>query len=188
MQLPVQTTFIHMQAPETLEAKIAEYVDKLDTRYKRLMSCRVTVEAPHKHNRKGKLYSVKVDITMPGGEIVATSESTRNKAHEDVYVALRDAFRAAERQLESLTERRRGRVKEHEVPPHGRVKSLFPERDYGLIETADGREVYFHRNSVFNGDFDSLGIDDEVRFAEEAGDDGPQASTVRIVGKHHIVG
>jgi cold shock CspA family protein len=106
----------------------------------------------------------------------------------DVYVAVRDAFRAARRQLEDYARKRRGHVKTHEPTPHGRIASIYPEMDYGKIETADRREIYFHRNSVIEADFDALTEGMEVRFMEEMGDQGPQATTVHLVGKHHPVG
>jgi cold shock CspA family protein len=82
--------------------------------------------------------------------------------------------------------RRRGHVKEHASSPHGRVAELYA--DYGKIETPDGRHVYFHRNSLVGDDFAALEIGSEVRFVEEPGELGPQASTVHLVGKHHVVG
>ncbi len=80
------------------------------------------------------------------------------------------------------------KVKAHEVPPHGRISELFADDGYGQIETADGRSVYFHQNSVLNDKFSELDVGTEVRFSKEQGDEGPQASSVRLVGKHHIVG
>jgi cold shock CspA family protein len=77
-------------------------------------------------------------------------------------------------------------VKAHETSPHARVAKLFPEEGYGFLETPDGREVYFHRNSVKDSGFDRLEIGTEVRFAEESGEQGPQASAVIIVGKRHV--
>jgi cold shock CspA family protein len=105
-------------------------------------------------------------------------------------VAVRDAFDAVRRQLEDHVRRRRGDVKTHDAPSHGRVASLFAERDYGFIEASDGSEVYFHRNSVVGGGFDKLAVGDEVRFSfhAEEGEKGPQASTVVAVGKHHASG
>jgi cold shock CspA family protein len=70
--------------------------------------------------------------------------------------------------------------------PHGKIKELFPYEDYGLIETSDGREIYFHRNSILEGDFDKLEAGDSVHFTEEKGEQGPQASTVHVEGKHHV--
>ena len=74
------------------------------------------------------------------------------------------------------------------MPPHGVIAELFPDADYGTIETPDERRIYFHRNSVLGADFDDLEIDMAVRYVEELGAKGPQASTVKVVGKHHLVG
>ncbi len=127
---------------------------------------------------------------MPGADVVVTRESPRDHAHEDPYVAVRDAFDAAIRQVEDRVRRRRGDVKLH-APPllRGRVARFVAGEDYGFIETSDGLEVYFHRNSVVGGDgFDRLRIGDEVRLALAEGEKGPQASTIHLVGKHHPVG
>ncbi|MBI3915830.1 MAG: cold shock domain-containing protein [Betaproteobacteria bacterium] len=102
-------------------------------------------------------------------------------------MAIRDAFDAVRRQLEDYMRRQDRRVKAHEAPPHGRVVELYPAEGYGRIQTADGKLVYFHRNSLVDADFDKLETGAEVRFSEEQGELGPQASTVYVVGKHHIV-
>ena len=81
-----------------------------------------------------------------------------------------------------------GQVKTHESPPQGDVVRLFREEGYGFIEAADGREIYFHRNSVLRAPLEQLQVGQEVRFDEEQGVKGPQATTVRVVGKHPIVG
>ncbi|MFO7602799.1 MAG: HPF/RaiA family ribosome-associated protein [Gammaproteobacteria bacterium] len=188
MQIPLQITFRHMETSEALEARIREKARSLERFADHIMSCRVTVEAPHQHQQQGNLFSIKIDITLPGGEIVAARHSDKHHAHEDPYVALRDAFNAARRQLEDYLRKRRGKVKTHAQPPHGRVKQLFPFNDYGVIETADGREIYFHRNSVIETEFDKLEEGSLVHFNEEMGDDGPQASSVHVEGKHHVRG
>ncbi|ADE15335.1 ribosomal subunit interface protein [Nitrosococcus halophilus Nc 4] len=182
MQLPIQISFRHMEPSIAVEDRIREKAAKLEQFYDRIMGCRVVVEAPHRHRHQGKLYHVRIDLTVPGGELVVSREHHGKKAHEDVYVALRDAFNAAQRQLESYSQRQRGNVKHHEPPPSGRISLLVPEQDYGKIETVDGREIYFHRNSVLNEDFKDLQVGREVRFTEEEGDLGPQASTVHLKG------
>jgi len=127
-------------------------------------------------------------LKVPDEEIVVSREHDLHHSHADPYVAIRDAFDAARRQLEDYARRRRQHVKSHEVPPHGVVSRLEPSLDYGMITSNDGREIYFHRNSVVEGSFDQLTIGAEVRFDEEMGEQGPQASTVKRVGKHHPVG
>jgi ribosomal subunit interface protein len=188
MKLPVQITYRHMEPSPALEDNIRERAAKLDRYVDNIMSCRVMIEAPHKHQRKGKIYHVRIDISLPGHELAVSRDPEEHQSHADVYVAVRDAFDAARRQLEDLTRRRRGDVKTHEPMPHGRICELEPGMDFGRIATLDGREVYFHRNSVINAEFDTLEVGDEVWFDEESGDHGPQASSVRLAGKHHPVG
>ncbi|MEW6444878.1 MAG: HPF/RaiA family ribosome-associated protein [Pseudomonadota bacterium] len=186
MQLPLQITFRDIPPSEAIEAAIREKAQKLERYFDRITSMRVTVEAPHKHHHKGKLYEISIDITIPGHEIVVSRDNHDKHEHEDIYVSIRDAFAAAQRQLDSHVGKLRGEVKFHEAPAHGRVIEVAP--DHGIIQTPDGREIYFHRNSVVNGDFDDMPKGAEVRFAEEDGEKGPKASTVQLIGKHHIVG
>lgn len=188
MKLPLQIVFRNLDPSAAIEAKVRERAEKLDHFYDDIMSCQVVIEAHHKHHHKGKLYHVRVDVRVPGAELVTSREPGEHHAHEDVYVAIRDAFDAMRRQLEDHARRRRGKVKTHEAPAHGRIVELLPEEDYGRIESADGRLIYFHRNSVVDAGFDQLDIGDEVRFAEEMGELGPQASTVHVEGKHHVAG
>lgn len=185
MKLPLQVVFRNMEPSAAIEAAVRERADKLDLFYEHIMSCRVVIELHHRHHHQGNLYHVRVDVKVPEAEIVASREPGEHHAHEDVYVAIRDAFNAVRRRLEDYIRRRRGLVKAHEAPPHGRVVELYP--DYGRIETLDGRLVYFHKNSVAGGDFDHLDVGTEVRFVEEQGELGPQASTVHVIGKHHLV-
>jgi ribosomal subunit interface protein len=188
MKLPLQITFRNMEHSDAIEAEVREKAEKLDQFFEFIMRCHVVVEAHHKHHHQGNLIHVAIDITVPGHELVVSRDPKEHQAHEDAYVAIRDAFDAAKRQLEDYARKLRGDVKTHDVVPHGTVVELVPMEDYGRIRTPDGRMIYFHRNSVLNADFESLDEGDEVRFDEEAGEDGPQASTVRVVGKHHIVG
>lgn len=189
MQLPLQVSFRNMPPSDAIEAAVRERAARLDRFFDRIMACRVVVEAPHQHHRKGKLYHVRIDLTVPGEELVVSREPAEHHAYEDVYVAIRGAFDEARRQLEDYVRRHREWKKPRVRPPHGRISRLFKEEGYGFLETADGREVYFHRNSVLREGFDRLEIGTEVRFDEEKGEEGPQASTVEIVGrerKHEI--
>lgn len=188
MELPLQITFRDIEPSTSIEANIREKALRLERFSDHIIACRVVVEMPHRRHHQGKLYHVRLDLTLPGGELVVSREPTAHHAHEDVYVAIRDAFDAAARQLEDYVRRQRGRTKAHEAPPYGRVVRLVPHQDHGFIETPDRREIYFHRNSVLDVGFDALKTGDEVRFVEESGEKGPQASTVHPVGKHHPAG
>lgn len=178
MQLPLQITFRNMDASPAVEDVIREKADKLERYYEHIMSCRVVVEASHRHHHKGNIYHVRVDLTVPTDELVVSREPHRDHSHEDLYVAIRDAFNAARRQLEEFVRKQRGDVKVHVGPPEGEVVVLSPGEDYGRIRTEEGREIYFHRNSVLGNGFDRLAVGARVRFTEESGEQGPQASTV----------
>ncbi|HJX17596.1 MAG TPA: ribosome-associated translation inhibitor RaiA [Acidiferrobacterales bacterium] len=183
MQIPVEITLRDIPHSEAVETRIREKIEKLDRFHERVMSCRVTVESPQQKKHQGKLYSVHIDMKVPGG-----GELVVNRAqNEDIYVAIRDAFNAAGRQLEDHVRRQRGDVKTHDVPHIGRVIQMFPAQGYGFIETPDRRQIYFHRNSVAQPGFDRLEIGTEVEYVEEMGNEGPQARMVSL-GKHHVPG
>jgi ribosomal subunit interface protein len=176
MQLPLQITARDIALTDAIETAIRDKAAKLETFYDRIMSCRVLVEAPHRHQHKGVLFNVRIDMTVPGAEMVVKREP-----HEDLYVSIRDAFDAARRQLQEHARRQRGEVKRHNGVPHARVVRIFPEEGYGFLTTPDDREVYFHANSVVNGQFERLEVGTAVRFAEEQGVEGPQASSVVVL-------
>ena len=188
MQIPLQITFRNLKRSPAVEAEVREHAERLDKFYDRIMSCRIVIEERHKHHHRGNHFHVSLDVTVPGSELVASREPDEHHRYTDVHVAIRDAFDSMRRQLEDFARRHDQQLKVHATPPHGRIVELNPEEDYGRIETPDGRLVYFHRNSVIGADFNELKIGTEVRFHEEAGERGPQASTVHLVGKHHIVG
>ncbi len=177
MKIPLQVTFRTMPHSEAIETAINQKASKLDQYYERVMSCRVVVEESQRKRRQGKLYCVRIDLTVPGKELAVTREE-----HEDAYIAVRDAFDAAFRRLEEHARKRRGDVKTHELPPTGRIVRIFPDADYGFIKTVDDREIYFHRNSVLDDvEFQQLKFGTEVTFREEQGTEGPQAARVAIM-------
>ena len=182
MLLPLQITFRHMDPSPAVEARIRELAARLDRFYDRITSCRVVVSTPPQHRHKGGPFSVRIDVTLPGGEICVDSEREQTGAHTDLYVVLRDAFDDLRRQLEDYSRRQRGDVKHREGEMQvGTVAEIVAEEDYGRITTLEGRSVYFHRNSLHGSDFDSLKPGARVRFEEEAGDEGPQAAAVRLL-------
>jgi cold shock CspA family protein len=184
MRLPVQIAFHNMPHDAAIESAIRGNADWLDNYYDRIMSCRVVVDRPHLHHREGNLFQIRIDLKVPGRELVVKREPTEHSDYKDLDIMIRDAFDEARRQLEDHGRRQRGDVKAREPQPHARVVKLFPDSDYGFLATPDGREVYFHRNSVVEATFEDLEVGTEVRFVEELGDKGPQASTLTPVGRH----
>jgi cold shock CspA family protein len=180
----MQIAFHNMPHDAEIESAIRAHAEWLDNDCDRIMSCRVVVDRPHLHRKEGNLYQVRVDLKVPGRELAVKRGPSQHAHSNDPDSMIRAAFDEARRQLEANARRRRGEVKAHESLPHARVVRAFPETGYGFLETPDGREVYFHRNSVVEGSFDDLEVGTEVRFVEELGDKGPQASTVTPVGRH----
>lgn len=113
MDIPVQITFRHMDPSSAIEAELHEKVNKLKHFYDSIVSCRVVIEAPHRHHHTGRVYHVSIELLVPGGQIIVNKEPEMNHAHEDVYVAIRDAFDAAKRGLEDYAQKQRQEVKRH---------------------------------------------------------------------------
>jgi cold shock CspA family protein/ribosome-associated translation inhibitor RaiA len=184
MQTEPQVSFDDLPVDEAVRDAALEHVADLERFATRITGCHVVVAQPHRRRREGRLYSVRVDLVVPGGEIVVNRDHHLDHAHEDVFVALRDAFLAARRRLEDHARRMRGAEKRHEPRARGRIVRFFPLLGYGFIETPDGREVYFHRNSVSEREYRAAVIGTEVFYSEEEGDCGPQASAVHLVHPH----
>jgi cold shock CspA family protein len=187
MQVPLQITFEHIDRSDAIEAAVRKEAQRLERFYDRITSARVVIARPQHRHQHGDTYSVRIHLALPGGKhIDITREPAATGRHEDAHVTIRDAFDAAGRQLQDQTRKLDGAVKAHEAPPHGVIASLAPERDHGFIAASDGREIYFHRNSVIDARLEDLAVGQEVRFSETEGDKGPQATSVRPVGKHHV--
>jgi ribosomal subunit interface protein len=173
MLVPLQITMRQMARSEALDTDIRERVDKLEQFYPGIVSCRVALEQTHKHHRQGKHFEVRIDLRMPRREINVTREHD-----EDVYVALREAFDAARRQLEDAAREQRGDVKTHPATQSGEVSQIRYAEGFGFIKCADGRELYFSRDHVVHPSFERLAPGVVVHFIEEAAAEGPQAKRV----------
>jgi cold shock CspA family protein/ribosome-associated translation inhibitor RaiA len=182
MQVPLQISFRNCEPSEEIRAEIEKEAQRLEKFYDRITFCNVAVTAPNLlHHRQGGLFKIDLHIALPEHKDVIVNKTHGDvHQHEHISVAIRDAFSAAQRQIEDAARRMRGDVKQDEEPDRGRVTKLIAGEDYGFIETSDGREIYFHRDSVLNDAFERLKVGAEVRFVEEAGEKGPQASTVSL--------
>jgi cold shock CspA family protein len=196
MILEPQITYRNVRPTPFMERAVRRELAKLDRYARHLTGCHVMIEIPHHHHKGPNPYHVRVELTLPGAQVVVGRQPSRHGTAKDlelaeqpkefdvdapdqeVAVPLRHAFDAARRRLQDTVRRTRHAVKEHEPAPLGRVTRLFPERGYGFLTAADGHEVYFHRNSVLDEGFDGLEVGREVRFAEEQGIEGVQASSV----------
>jgi cold shock CspA family protein/ribosome-associated translation inhibitor RaiA len=199
MQLTPTITFRGVERTPALEAEVTARLGNLETYYQGIMRCRVLVELVQRHHEAGNRYHVRIDLTVPGEEIVVAHEASLRAMGQDLdaekitrlaepdperkhaRVAIREAFDIARRRLQDYARRQRGTVKTAVRQARGRVSQLFPIDEYGYIEAEDGYEVYFQKSSVLKDAFDRLTVGSAVSFVEEPGEKGPQASTVRLL-------
>ena len=187
MQTQLEVDFQDVSRTPQIEDAIARHVAQLEQRYGRATSCRVALKGPGGHHQNGGLYEVNIHLALPNGREVNVGHTAQaDKRHADLTFAINDAFKRARRRLEDHVRRLQGLVKQHDGPPIGTVVRLDPSGEFGFLESGDGREIYFHRNSVLDGGFSRLAAGSRVTFAEEAGEKGPQASTVKLLGKHGL--
>jgi len=203
--IPTQVTFRGLAHDEALESDVRERVSWLEQFYTGIVRCHVLVEIPHRHRHDGRHFHVRIEVTVPGGPSIVVSrepslhgrlKDTEDEAHhkeneiESVHryasVAIHEAFDAARRRLEDFAREQRGTVKTHEIAAHGEVVELTKVDGYGFIQAGEQR-IYFNRASVLDDAFADLTVGTPVAFVEEKGEKGPQASTVRVLGKHHYV-
>jgi cold shock CspA family protein/ribosome-associated translation inhibitor RaiA len=204
MQLTPTITFRGIDPSAALEAEIRTRIDKLETYDHSIVGCHVLVELAQRHHEAGNRYHVRIDLTVPGEEIVVAHEADLHATNQDIHlakatkqdeadperkhalVAVRQAFDIARRQLQDYARRHRGTVKTAARQPRGRVAQLFPVDEYGYIEAEDGHEVYFQKSSVLKNAFDRMTVGSAVSFVEESGEKGPQASTVKLLHARRI--
>ncbi|MCP8940117.1 cold shock domain-containing protein [Alsobacter sp. SYSU M60028] len=180
MQTPIQIDFQGVDTSESVRESLLNHVAELEDKFGRITAGRVVLKGPGARHRQGGLYEVNIWLTLPGGREVAVVRTPRlDERHADLAFAINDAFHRARRQLQDQVRRMRKDVKTHDATPVGTVVRLTTPSDHGFLSAPDGHEVYFHRNSVLNRQFGRLKVGDKVAFVEEAGDKGPQASTVR---------
>jgi len=187
MQTPVEIDFQGMTATPGVRTAIEQHVAKLERYYDRITACRVVIKAPGGHHRTSGLYEINIRLALPEGHEVNVGRTpTADERHSDLTFAIDDAFKHARRRLQDETRRLDGQVKHHDTAPIATVARLDPGGEFGFLETSDGREIYFHRNSVLDDGFAKLAAGTRVTYAEEIGEKGPQASTVRLLGKHGL--
>lgn len=184
MQIPLEITFRNAERSDPVEVIVRERVDKLGQFFGHIISCRVTLEVPNRTPHYDVLnHRVSIELSVPGEDLVVSREPNENENFNDIYVTIRDAFDAAEKQLRTYV----GQLQETRVvqedSPYATVDKMFLDKGFGFLMTADGREIYFHENSVSAPGFDKLNLGDTVRFVEALGDEGPQASKVKGLGR-----
>jgi cold shock CspA family protein len=189
MQEPLQISFHNMESSDTLERRVREHWAKVERHYDGIISARIVIEAPHKQPHKSSL-AISISIGVPGRDIVVKREQRLHESDDHATWVVNEAFQIAERQLEDYAQKQRRDVKAHEGErEYARIARLYPDQDYGFIETRDQLNIYFHRDVLRDVEFDDLEEGSEVLYtlAPDEGPMGPMASSVWTLGTDHPV-
>lgn len=188
MQVPLKISFHNMETSDAMETRVRERVARLEKLADNIIACRVTLEAPNKQPHSSSV-AITIKLSVPGNDIVVKREQRRHAVRHDAYQVIGVAFDIAERRLEEHGRVSRHEVKAHAGPTYARIVKLYPDQDYGFIETPVHLNVYFHSTVVAGQDFDALEVGNEVLYtlAAEEGPMGPQASKVQVIRGEHPV-
>ncbi len=177
MEKQPQVTVRGAEVFPEIQARCFDEIDKLERYYSRITSCNVVITASHQQHQKGNLWDIRIDMAVPGQELIVSRTPDQHHKDEDLEVAVGDAFKRARRQLEDYVRKHRHLVKTHEQHHAvGKVVHLDGYAGHGFLEDSGGRRIYFHRNAVSGDTFERIEIGAQVRFVEERGEQGPQAS------------
>ena len=186
MQTPAQIEFDGVQASPELQAAIDQHIAELERHFGRVTAGRVVVRSPGHRHQTGGQYHVSVRLALPDGrEVNIERTPKKDERYSDLTFAVDNAFRRARRQLQDQARVMRGQTKQHENQTIGTVIRIDPSGEFGFLEGANGQEVYFNCNSVV-GDLSNIAQGTRVSYVEEMGEKGPQASTVKVLGKHGL--
>ncbi len=187
MQAPPEIVFEGVPATPQIKEAIDAHLAELERRWGRITACRVVVTGPGQRHRKGGLYDVRIHLALPEGrEVNVTRTPPADERHSDLAFALDDAFKHARRQLQDQVRRIQGHIKGHRDSATATVVRIDSSGEFGFLETSDGQEIYFHRNSVIGRGASKLQVGTRVTYVEEPGEKGPQATTVKVMGKHSL--
>ena len=187
MQTQPEIVFEGVPATPQIKDAIDAHLAELERRWGRITACRVVVKGPGQRHRQGGLYDVHIRIALPDGrEVNVTRTPLSDQRHSDLTFAVDDAFKHARRQLQDEVRQMQGHTKSHYDSATATVLRIDPSGEFGFLETNDGQEIYFHRNSVVGRGASRLQVGSRVTYVEESGEKGPQAKTVKVMGKHSL--
>lgn len=185
MDVPLEIACPDFEMTDNIRNLVNDLAAELERLCDHITSCRVTIEMPQKHQEAGNPLEVRIETHIPPGHhLVVKRRTGESEMHEDLLGVLNESFQAMEKQVKKVDAMRRGDVKSHpEQAVNALVSAIYPDQDCGFLESAEGREIYFHRNSVAHDDFERLTVGTGVHYVEASGEHGPQASTVKIADK-----
>ncbi|AFZ59894.1 HPF/RaiA family ribosome-associated protein [Anabaena cylindrica FACHB-243] len=188
MKITPAITYRNLEKSDAIDTLIQEKIAKLEHICNYINNCQIVIEKIHERPRSGSPYRVRIDLTVPPGhELVAEKNPGEGIQYQPLDAVIRETFDAMRHQLAKLTQRQRANEQSYRSEEAQEsiafVTKLFRQDGYGFLKSLDGQEIYFHHNSVLHHDFDRLEIGTGVHFSLEQGEEGPQASSVKIVDK-----
>jgi len=174
-----EITFPDFEPSQAIRSEIEGYLARLEKIFDRIITCHVAIRAPHLHQKK-HIYYLSLHLEIPGEDIIITHEPGKNIAHANIHVAIRDAFNALHRKLRKQIEKRRETTPPRDTYKTATVISFDPNDGYGFIQDAQGREIYFHQNSLIHQQRAEVKPGTKVRFVEEHGEKGTQVTSMTI--------
>ena len=191
VQVPIEIAFHNIESSPWAEGEIRARIGKLEKIYDRLNSCRVRVDQRANNSARKIPPVVRIEMGIPGRNDLVVAHEPEHLQQKfqspDLRTAINEAFRIAEHQLSEFKRQQQNRGEgeafhEGEQQLLGQVADIDTAGEFGFILTSSGSMLYFHRNSVLNGDFGQLRRGTEVHYIEAMGDTGPTASKVRVKG------
>jgi cold shock CspA family protein len=179
MHVPVEIFFKDVKKTDEIMEIINRRIARLEKICSYINSCRIAVEKPQFVPECGSTYRFRIDITIPHGhEIIAERRADKGSLHDPLSIVIGKTFDIAERKIKKLVNQQHRQTKKHEAQL-GVISKIMKDEGYGfLITIDDSREIYFHKNSVLRSNFDKLVVGTIVRYVDEEGLEGPQATTV----------
>lgn len=181
--MPLEISFHGLESSESIEQIIQNDAAKLERVCDRLISCRVGVKLDQKSSNTSNPFKITIEMRVPPGHnLVVTNKSGVKEAADDLPAAIKNTFKSAHRRLKQLVEKQQGAKKSHpQQEITGIITKIFSAEGYGFLRTIDGEEVYFHRNSIVNDEFDRLEPGTGVSYTTQVGEEGLQASSVQVL-------
>lgn len=182
MRIPVEISFHGVSRNTAIEDMIRKDAAKLERVCDSMISCRVGIKLDQKSKTTNNPYRIKIEMRVPPGHNLVVTNSPGGKGDSsDLAAVLKSSFKTAQRRLKGLVEKRQGDIKHHQDQEvSGIITKIFADEGYGFIRTLEGEEIYFHRNSIVNGQFEQLEPGTGVSYTAELGEKGLQASSIQI--------
>jgi len=188
MQIQPEIAFHNCEKVDWAEDQILDHIDRLEEIYDRVIACRVRVDQTNDNTNHTIPPVVRIEISVPGHKDLVVAHEPghlqRKFQAPDLKNAINEAFRIAEDRLtrykDQLTDRAAPVAREGANELLGQIAEITPGEDFGFLLTASGGLLYFHCNSLSNGEFDRLKRGDAVYYVEDMGDTGPTAKKVRV--------